>query len=187
MIGNARGLWSALAPACALSLFLALIAGLLPSQVRAQAAVNPTVTLNPASGPPGTDVTATGSGWAPGSVVVLWDGSLSRGTVTVPSGGDWMFTFSAPADAASGSHDIAFRENTAGAAITIVKTFMVSAGASPAPAGPPVSGVAGPPATGTGGYRNGNGPWPSNLWPIGLVIGGLVLILGSLVVRRSSR
>lgn len=183
MIGSNRGSWPAFAPAFALSLVLALIAGLAPGYVRAQSPLNPTVTLNPASGPPGTEVTATGKGWASGSVVVLWDGSQSRGTVSVSTGGDWQTTFSVPADAASGSHDIAFRQNPPGAAITIVKTFSVSAGS-------PIPNVAAPPATGTGGYLNGDGVWPSNrlsLLSVGLVIAGLLLVVGSLIVRRAGR
>lgn len=183
MTGIVRGSRSALAPACALSLFLALVTVLSPVQVHAQAAANPSVTLNPSSGPSGTNVTANGSGWAQGSVAVLWDGSQSRGTVTVSSDGTWRTTFSVPADTASGSHDVAFKQSPTGAAITIVKTFTVTTGA----AGSPGPGVAGPPATGSGGYRNGDGPWPSNLLPIGLALTGLVLILGSLVIRQSSR
>lgn len=187
MIGIARGSWPTFAPACALSLFLCLIAGLGPVQARAQTAVNPTVTLNPISGGPGTDVTATGSGWGPGSVVVSWDGSQPRGTAAVSSGGDWQLAFSVPAEASTGSHTITFDENAPGAAITIVKTFLVTAASSPASSGAPVPSVAAPPVTGTGGYRNAGGFRLSNPLLAGLVLAGLVLVLGSLVARRSSR
>jgi hypothetical protein len=183
MTGLARGSGPGVAPVYLLSLLLALIAGLVPGQGSAQSAANPTVTLNPSSGPPGTSVTASGSGWASGSVAILWDGSQSRGAVAVSSDGTWRATFSVPADAAQGSHDVALRESTGGAAITIVKTFAVTAGA----AGSPGPSVAGAPATGTGGYRQEDNSSSSNLLPIGLAIAGLVLVLGSLVVRRSSR
>ncbi len=182
MTGLARGSGPGFAPVYLLSLLLALIAGLVPGQGSAQSAVNPTVTLNPSSGPPGTSVTASGSGWPSGSVTILWDGSQSRGAVAVSSDGTWRATFSVPGDAAQGSHDVAFRESTGGAAITIVKTFAVTAGA----AGSPGPSVVGAPATGTGGYRQESGT-PSFLLPIGLAIAGLVLVLGSLVVRRSMR
>jgi hypothetical protein len=50
---------------------LLLTAGLLPP---AQALADPAVTLNPTSGPPGTNLTAHGTGWPEGhQIQVQWD------------------------------------------------------------------------------------------------------------------
>lgn len=174
-------------PACAVSLALALIAGLLPGQIYAQTAVSPTVTLNPTSGPPGAVVSANGSGWAPGSVEALWEGSQSLGTSTVSSDGAWQLSFPVPADAAQGGHNITFEEKTSGVAITIVKVFTVAAVASPSPPVSPVPSVAAPPVTGTGGYRSADGLPVSFPWVIALVLAGLLLILGGLAARWSRR
>jgi hypothetical protein len=56
----------------------------------------PTITLDPTEGPPGTTVTIQGSGWIPGDTVILWfavnleaDGSSTENTVWYDLGNRW--------------------------------------------------------------------------------------------------
>jgi hypothetical protein len=69
-----------------------------------------TVTLDPTSGPPGTQVTATGSGWTPGrEITVRWD-DTDLTTTTVDSSGGFTVSFSVPENASLGEPSIFTRQ-----------------------------------------------------------------------------
>jgi hypothetical protein len=127
MIVVAPRQWLPAVPIAVLSQLLLLVAGLWSSAVLAQETVNPTATLQTAAGPPGTVVAASGTGWAPGSVTVLWDGSRPIGRVSVPPDGNWRVHFVLPMDAPVGDHSVSFEQQAPGAVITIVRVFTVTA------------------------------------------------------------
>ena len=78
------------------------------------AAAEASLALDPASGPAGTTVTATVSGFEdcqtatgdPGTVSFSWDGAPLDGTDTVVDAGTAQAQFQVPADAATGKHDV---------------------------------------------------------------------------------
>ena len=61
------------------------------------------LSLSPQSGPPGTTVTATGSGFPNGNVEIRWPGGRLLRTVAAP-GGSFSTTFAIPADASPQEH-----------------------------------------------------------------------------------
>jgi hypothetical protein len=72
----------------AIVVVLMLLAGLPSSLNPALAQSEPTITLDPREGAPGTGVTIQGSGWIPGETVILWfavnleaDGSSTENTI----------------------------------------------------------------------------------------------------------
>jgi hypothetical protein len=80
----------------------------------------PTITLDPTEGPPGTEVTVTGSGWAPGDTVSLQFAAnlengdyhfltdyYALGETAVGDDGGFTFTFLVPADAKIGDARVA--------------------------------------------------------------------------------
>jgi hypothetical protein len=61
-----------------------------------------------AGGPPGTEVTATGSGWEAGHEVnVQWNATRLT-SATVDDNGDFTVSFTVPEDAAEGQHTVYF-------------------------------------------------------------------------------
>jgi hypothetical protein len=99
----------------------------------------PTITLDPAEGPPETEVTATGSGWSGGHAVsVQWEDGTVLGTTTVDDNGDFTVFFTVPDNAAEGEYTINFvGAPPDGEAYTIPATFTVT------PPGAPSFGPAG--------------------------------------------
>jgi hypothetical protein len=90
----------------ALVVLLILLVGLLPplDPALAQSAV----TLDPTSGLPGTEVTATGSGWSAGhEVKVRWDNTELTAT-TVDDNGGFTVSFTVPDDATEGQQTVYF-------------------------------------------------------------------------------
>jgi hypothetical protein len=70
---------------------------------------SPSVKLDPTEDPPGTQVTATGSGWPAGhEVSVQWEDGTELATPTVDGNGDFTVSFAIPDDAAEGQHAIDF-------------------------------------------------------------------------------
>jgi hypothetical protein len=71
--------------------------------------VQPTITLDRTEGPPGTEVTATGSKWSAGlDVSVQWENGAELTTTTVDDNGNFTVSFSVPNDAAEGEYAIDF-------------------------------------------------------------------------------
>jgi hypothetical protein len=91
--------------------------------VRAQPA--PTITLHPTSGPPGTVVTVTGSGWTPNRLIDIRFGTSGPSTVTLTTASDGTFstTVTIPSNAALGS-SITISADLAG--VTALATFTVT-------------------------------------------------------------
>ena len=88
------------------------------------------VTLSPAQGPPGTEVTATGSGWTPGDTIqAVWNtdnGNNVGSPAVVNSGGAFTLTFAVPSGTAQVSYQVAFVDKThpyvAGANFTVTQS-----------------------------------------------------------------
>jgi hypothetical protein len=95
--------------------------------------VQPTITLDPTEGPPGTEVTATGSGWPVGlDVSVQWENGTVLATTTVDGNGSFTVSFTIPDDAAEGQHVIDFVGFPPdGGAYTTSAIFMVSTSTAP--------------------------------------------------------
>jgi subtilisin family serine protease len=74
------------------------------------------ITADPRSGPPGTMVTVTGSGYSASEIVdVFFDGDMVR-TVNANAQGQVNATFNVPASASSGQHDVTASGQTSGLA-----------------------------------------------------------------------
>jgi hypothetical protein len=69
--------------------------------------VSPAVTISRPSGPPGTSVTVTGSGFgaSESDISITYDGTPVTSAISASSSGSWSGTFTVPASA-SGSHTI---------------------------------------------------------------------------------
>jgi hypothetical protein len=97
------------------------------------------VTLDPVEGPPGTVITASGSGWSAGhEISVQWGDGTELATATVDDNGDFTVSFTVPDDAAEGEYTIDFVGiPPEGEAYSIPATFFVTTPASPSsgPAG----------------------------------------------------
>jgi hypothetical protein len=111
----------------------------------------PSITLDPPEGPPGTEVTATGSGWPAGhEVSVDWEDGTVLATPTVDDSSNLAVSFVVP-DAAEGEYTIYFvGAPPDGEAYTIPATFTVTT-----PPGLPASvqpAVSSPSDAMTGGY-----------------------------------
>lgn len=73
------------------------------------------VALNPTAGPAGTQVTATGCGWTPGSqITVSWENQQTLATTTVDVGGGFTVSFTVPATAPPGDHQVLFTQSCTG-------------------------------------------------------------------------
>jgi len=109
--------------------------------------LSPTITLNPSTGPIGTTVTITGTGFAPSiHVVITFDGILvvtNPATVTTNSNGEFTASIAVPVSV-SGAHTVA--------ANLASKTFTVTSSTAPAITLNPTSGPVGSSVniTGTG-------------------------------------
>lgn len=109
----------------------------------------PTLTLNPTTGPKGTSVTMTGSGWVPLATVTLtFVGATNTQLTTIPdANGNIAAAMNVPADAARGPNQVTAADGKGNAALAA--TFTVPGAAiSVSPAeGPVTTSVA---ITGTG-------------------------------------
>jgi hypothetical protein len=87
----------------------------------------PTATLDPTEGPPGTEVTVTGSGWPPGDTIdVRWDITLAQ--TTADDNGNIQVSFTVPADATEGEYDVFIRDAEPGmGGVDVHLPFMVTA------------------------------------------------------------
>jgi hypothetical protein len=113
---------------------LILLVGLLssPNPALAQSAV----TVDPPEGAPGTEVTATGSGWSAGhGVSVQWDNGTELTTTTVDDNGGFTVSFTVPDGAAEGQHTVYFVDAPpeGGSGYFIPATFTVTASSEPPP------------------------------------------------------
>jgi hypothetical protein len=85
------------------------------------------VMLNPSSGPPGTQVTAIGSGWTSGDPIqVQLDSGSVNASTTVAGDGTFTVSFTVPANAALGPFSINFVDPTGNLATFIPATFTVT-------------------------------------------------------------
>jgi hypothetical protein len=115
-----------------LIVFLSMLTVGLTTMSRVQAA--PTVTISPTSGPAGTKVQATGSGFTPnGQVVATLNGKVvSRlGTATAKSNGDLDVTVTVP-NVAAGTYNLQVEDVTTGSTAEITFT-VTSSSSSPSP------------------------------------------------------
>jgi hypothetical protein len=69
--------------------------------------VNPTIAVSPTSGPPGTSVTVTGSGFAAGEtgITITFDGNPVGSAISANSLGNWSGTFTVPSSSLE-SHSV---------------------------------------------------------------------------------
>lgn len=83
--------------------------------------------ITPATGPVGTTVTTTGTGFGASEtgIAVTWDGTVVSGTVTAGTAGTWTTTFPVPT-ASSGTHTVDARGATTLAATVPDQTFTVT-------------------------------------------------------------
>lgn len=81
----------------ALLLAIGAMSGIAPIPTHAAAAI----TISPTAGPPGTEVTVNGSGFAAGEtgIVVTYGGSPVRSGIAAADTGDWTATFQVPQSA----------------------------------------------------------------------------------------
>ena len=97
---------------------------------------NPTISINPTSGPVGTSVTVTGNGFAPiSSVAITFGGNTvntNPATVTTSANGEFNSTFSVP-QSSNGDHTVrgAQASNTASAPFTVTSSSNLTALSSP--------------------------------------------------------
>jgi hypothetical protein len=84
----------------------------------------PTIAINPTTGPKGSTVVVTGSGWVPGKVVTISLDSVAAQSVTPDSTGAIAGTITIPIDAAPGPHTITASDGSVGNSADAV-TFTV--------------------------------------------------------------
>ncbi len=126
---------------------LSLIAG--PAVQAAFAQGGSTVVITPASGPPGSTVSASGSNWTPGDQIQAeWgDNDSNLGSpVVVAGGGTFTDSFAIPSDATSGSHQVLFWDEQG--RYFEVANFDVTGASSPPPSSCPAPSVSFTPAAG---------------------------------------
>ena len=85
----------------AISLFVLVI----PQAISAAPLAAPAVSVNPTSGPAGSQVTVSGSGFTPGTGTLRWDGADQK-TVNINQNGGFSTSFKIPNGAAPGGHTI---------------------------------------------------------------------------------
>ena len=88
---------------------------------------NPTISINPTSGPVGTSVTVTGNGFDPISTVAITFGGSSVTTVTPGSNGGFTATFRVPLSSSIGDQTVKATQGSNSAS----KTFKVTALVNP--------------------------------------------------------
>jgi hypothetical protein len=94
------------------------------------------ITLDPIEGPPGTVVTATGSGWSAGHrVSVQWEDGTELAVTTVDGNGGFTVSFTVPDDATEREYTINFVDAPpeGGLGYFIPDTFTVTAPSEPTP------------------------------------------------------
>ena len=92
------------------------------NQIRTSGSGNPTISLNPSSGPVATLVTVTGNGFDPFSTVVISFEGDTRDTVTSTSNGGFNATFNVPLTSSIGDHTVKASQGSNSAS----KTFKVT-------------------------------------------------------------
>jgi hypothetical protein len=104
--------------------------------------VNPTIAVNPTSGPPGSSATVTGSGFSAGEtgVMITFDSNSISSGISADSLGNWSGTFTVPASSL-GSHNIGAKGSITQASSLGGTNFKVSAGISLNPASGYVGGT----------------------------------------------
>ena len=115
-----------------LIVFLSLLTVSLTTMSRVDAA--PTVKISLTSGPPGTKVQATGSGFTPnGQVVATLNGKVVKqlGTATADANGDLSVTVTVP-NVAAGTYNLQVEDVTTGSTAAITFT-VTSSSSSPSP------------------------------------------------------
>jgi Bacterial Ig-like domain len=88
---------------------------------------NPTISINPTSGPVGTSVTVTGNGFDPISTVAITFGGSSVTTVTPTPNGGFTATFRVPLSSSNGDQTVKATQGSNSAS----KTFKVTAFLNP--------------------------------------------------------
>ena len=87
---------------------------------------NPTISINPTSGPVFTSVTVTGNGFDPISTVVITFGGSSVATVTPTSNGGFTATFSVPLSSSIGDQTVKATQGSNSASKTFTVTSLVN-------------------------------------------------------------
>ncbi len=155
------------------ALLLALVVPAATGASRALAQGN-SVTISPTQGPPGTEVTATGSGWAAGDTIqAIWGGDTGTDVgspVVVNSSGGFTLTFAVPSGTAPGSYQVIFWDETGRTFVPATTPFSVGCPTNPSVTFTPTSGLLGasftitgtswvPGGTVTSGLPNGSPGW----------------------------
>lgn len=84
---------------------LSLIVLVVPQAISAAPLAAPAVSVSPSSGPAGSQVTVSGSGFTPGTGTLRWDGADQK-TVSINQNGGFSTSFKIPNGAAPGGHTI---------------------------------------------------------------------------------
>ena len=92
------------------------------NQIRTSGSGNPTISLNPSSGPVATLLTVTGNGFDPFSTVVISIEGDTRDTVTSTSNGGFNATFNVPSTSSIGDYTVKASQGSNSAS----KTFKVT-------------------------------------------------------------
>jgi hypothetical protein len=106
------------------------------------------VALNPTAGPQGTEVTASGCGWTPGTqITVTWDNpQQTLATTVVDQGGGFIVSFLVPANAPPGDHQVLFTQSCPGCVMRQETALFRVTTSPPPPPPPPPPGPPPPPA-----------------------------------------
>jgi hypothetical protein len=107
-----------------------------------------TLAVTPASGAPGDQLTASGTGIAAGQPVTLqWDGNTSVGQGSSGTDGSFSIQFAIPANATPGGHQLraCIRSDCSIAPPFTVAVTTVSASGGPSPSPAPTGEASGPP------------------------------------------
>ncbi|HEY3057785.1 MAG TPA: hypothetical protein VGL99_02310 [Chloroflexota bacterium] len=98
-----------------------------------------TLTFAPNQAPPGTSVTATGTGWQPGETVTITFNGPSVGTATADTSGNVSLTFTIPATLAPGTYGATASGDTSNRVANA--SFIVVAGPTPVATAVPTAGA----------------------------------------------
>ncbi len=91
----------------------------IPNTATDAAPLRQSIGVSPSSGPPGTNVTVSGSGFTPGGYDgrLFWDGSFQK-SFNIPSGGSFSTGFTIPSAANAGNHTIRICSASGGSCYT---------------------------------------------------------------------
>lgn len=103
----------------------AIVGSVAANFIRAHAQAPLAVTLTPTSGPPGTSVTATGTGWVAGSPITIFFDTTALPSFT-PTASSWTHTFTVPTTATIGKHTVVFSERAPAVSLTVGVPFTVT-------------------------------------------------------------